>query len=199
MDSLRAVFGVLSSLAIVAGSVPYLRDIHYRKVKPHILSWMGWGFVTALGGAAMLASGSTWTVAIVLGNTVLCLLICFYSIITRVGVWKTSRYDFLLFGMGIIGLILWQISGLPIIALIFSIVADFCFGLPTIIKTYKDPATETPYVWLFAVISAILSILAIEKWIFTDAAFPIYLLFFDSTVLAFVLIGNRVKKVDNSH
>jgi hypothetical protein len=198
MEKFRAIFGILSSLAVVAGSIPYLRDIHFKKVRPHLLSWLGWGFVTALGACAMLASGSTWTVAILFSNTLLCLLIVLYSVMRRVGVWSTGWYDFAFFGIGLLGLILWQVLDLPIVALICSIVADFAFGLPTIIKTYKEPESETPYVWLFAVISAVFSIAAIEKFVFTDAAFPIYLLFFDSTVLLFVVIGKRFNKVDNS-
>ncbi len=197
MQNFRAIFGILSSVAVIVGAFPYLKDIHFKRVNPHVLSWTGWGFVTAIGAGAMWASGSTWTVAILLANTVLCLLISFYSVFKKVGVWSTGWYDFVLFGIGILGLILWQILNLPIIALVCSIIADFSFGLPTLIKTYKEPETETPYVWLFAVISAVFSILAIERWIFTDAAFPIYLLFFDSAVLFLVLVRNRNRKVDN--
>jgi hypothetical protein len=64
----KAVFGILSSFFVLIGSLPYLIDIHKKRVRPHVLSWIGWAFITALGASAMLAGGSTWAVAILLAN-----------------------------------------------------------------------------------------------------------------------------------
>lgn len=87
----------------------------------------------------MLASGSHWVVALLFANTFLCFFIAIYSVIRRVGVWSSSVYDFVFFGMGILGLVLWQLLDAPIIVLILAIIADLSFGIPTIIKTYKNP------------------------------------------------------------
>jgi hypothetical protein len=185
--SLKAFFGISSSLFVVIGGIPYLRDIHRRKVRPHVLSWAGWAFITALGGSAMLASGSTWAAAIVFANTVLCVSIVGYSITRKVGVWSTGPQDGVFFGLGIIGLILWQVLNEPVIALVFAILADLFFGLPTIIKTYKDPSSETPFVWAMAALSGMLSLFALRNFAFSEAAYPVYLLIFDSIVLILVL------------
>lgn len=184
---IKAIFGILSSLVVLVGGIPYLRDIRRGNAHPHVLSWLGWAFITALGAFAMLAEGSQWVVAILFANTALCLVIAGYSIMKRVGVWATTVYDFVFFGLGIIGLILWQTLNLPILALICAILADFCFGLPTIIKTYKDPSTETPFVWATATISGLLSLFAVRNFLFAEVAYPLYLFLFDSTVLILVL------------
>lgn len=135
----------------------------------------------------MLAEGSVWAVAILFANTALCLLIAVYSIIRKVGVWSTGKQDFIFFGIGILGLILWQVLDMPILALICAIIADFCFGAPTIIKTFKDPSTETPFVWATATISGFLSLFALQNLSFHEVAYPLYLFIFDGVVLILAL------------
>lgn len=199
MIETKALFGILSSIFVIIGAFPYLIDIHREKVHPHVLSWFGWAFITALGASAMAADGATWASAILWANTVLCILIAGYSILRRVGVWSTGIYDYIFFGLGIAGLILWQVLDLPIIALICAIVADLSFGLPTIIKTYKDPSSETPFVWATATISGLLSLFAIQSFAFHEVAYPLYLFIFDTTVLLLVLkiIHRPVRVVNN--
>ncbi len=186
MIEIKAVFGILSSFFVLIGGIPYLRDIHQGKAHPHVLSWFGWAFITALGASAMLAEGSTWAVAILLANTLLCLSIAGYSIVRKVGVWSTGIYDYIFFGLGILGLVLWQALDMPIIALVCAILADLSFGLPTIIKTYKDPSSETPFVWATATISGLLSLFAVQNFDFHEVAYPLYLFIYDTTVLLLV-------------
>lgn len=183
----KAMFGILSSVFVLLGGLPYLNDIHKKRANPHVLSWFGWAFITALGAFAMLAEGSVWAVAILFANTGLCLLIALYSIVRKVGVWSTGIQDFIFFGIGVIGLVLWQILDMPVLALVCAIIADLCFGVPTIIKTFKDPSTETPFVWLTATISGFLSLFALQNFSFHEVAYPLYLFLFDTTVLLLTL------------
>lgn len=134
----------------------------------------------------MMADGATWASALIWANTVSCLSIAIYSIIKGVGVWSTTYYDFIFFGLGIIGLILWQILGIPVIALIFSILADALFGLPTIIKTAKNPSTETVPIWLTFSASGALGLFAVNQLLFYEIAYPLYLFIYDTTMLIVV-------------
>lgn len=183
----KAVFGIIASILILIGALPYIRDIIQKTVRPHVLSWLGWGCITALGASAMMAEGSTWVAVIVFANTISCFFIVFLSILNRVGVWQTTFFDWLFFGMGVMGLLLWQTLHMPVLALVCAIIADLAFGIPTIIKTYQDPASETPFVWIMASISGMLSMLTISVWAFYEVAYPLYLLLFDSLVLLLVL------------
>jgi hypothetical protein len=184
---IKAIFGLLSSLFVFLGTIPYLVDIHNKQVQPHILSWLGWAFLTGLGASAMIADGATWATAILWANAFFCLVIAIYSVIKGVGVWSTASYDYLFFLLGLIGLILWQVLDKPVIALVFAILADLFFGLPTIIKAYKEPISETRLVWLAAAISGLFGLFAINGFVFHEAAYPIYLFIYDSTMLLIVL------------
>ena len=182
-----AVFGTLSALAILIGGIPYIKDIYYKKVRPHVLSWLGWAFITGLGASAMYAEGSTWLALIVAANTVTCLSIALFSIVRNVAIFQTFKWDWVFFGLGILGLILWLTLDMPILALVCAILADFCFGVPTIVKTYKEPGSETPFAWIMATISGFLSLFAIQVFAFYEIAYPLYLFLFDGLVLLLVL------------
>jgi hypothetical protein len=184
---IQAIFGILSSIFVLIGGIPYLKDIHKGDAHPHVLSWIGWAFITALGAFAMLAEGSEWAVAILFANTALCLSIAGYSIFRKVGVWSTTVYDYIFFGLGLLGIILWQTLHLPVLALVCAIIADFCFGFPTVIKAWKDPSSETYFVWLTATISGLLSLFAVKSFAFSEVAYPLYLFLFDTLVLVLVL------------
>ena len=184
---IKALFGILSALFIIIGIFPYLRDVYNKRVNPHILTWIGWSFVTALGGSAMFASGSQWVVIILFANTFMCIFIALYSIFKKVGVWSTTKWDYLFFGLGILGLILWQTFDMPILALICSILADFSFGIPTMIKTYKNPKTENYFIWLTASIADLLSLFAAKSFTFSELAFSTYLFTFETIMLLIIL------------
>jgi uncharacterized membrane protein len=196
MIDTKEFLGIVSAIFVLIGIFPYLRDIHFKRVQPHVLSWIGWTFITALGASAMLADGVTWAATFIFANTFLCLLLAIYATFKKVGVWTTGTYDYLFFGLGVLGLILWQVFDLPILALICAILADLFFGLPTVIKTYKRSASETPFVWVTAVSSALLGLLAAKDFNFSEIAYPLFLFFYDSTIL---LLSLRTMRHEKSH
>ena len=192
---IKATFGVLSAIFTFAGLVPYFLEIHKRKIYPHNLSWLGWAFITLIGGAAMLASGGGWSVVILFANTLSCLFVVGYSIYKKVGVWSTTKYDYVFFGLGILGIILWQTFNLPLIAIICTVLADLLFGIPTIIKAYKNPRSETYLTWLACSISGLLSLFAVRSFTVSEFLYPLYLFVFDTTIFLIVVILRNKKIV----
>ncbi len=187
-----AFFSLLAIVFFVIGFAPYILDIHHRRVKPHIMSWVGWGFVTIIGAIAMYADGSSWIAGYIAFQGFICFAIAAYAVIRKVAVYSTGFYDYILFVLGIIGVILWQVSGVAEIALIFAIAADLFFGLPTIIKTWKEPTSETKFPWGMNVISDITALFAIQTFVFHEVAYPIYLLGYD--LIVFILILGLIKR-----
>ena len=186
--SIKAFFGVLSSVAVLLGYVPYLKDISRGKVHPHILSWTGWGFTTAIAAVAMISVGFTWGVAIVAANSVLCFTVAIYSILKKTGVWQTTIYDYMFFALGVVGIILWQTFNNPDLAISFSIFADLSFGIPTLIKICKNPKSETVLPWVFFAISGIASLFAVSYISYTEVAYPIYMAIYDSSALLLLIL-----------
>lgn len=190
---LKAIFGILSAFFTFAGLIPYFLEIHKREIYPHNLSWLGWAFITFAGGIAMLADGGGWSVVIIFANTLSCLLIVGYSVYKKVGIWSTTKYDYVFFGLGILGIILWQTFDIPIIAIICAVMADLFFGIPTLIKAYKNPKTELPIAWLACSIAGLLSLFAVKSFVASDFLYPLYLFLYD-TVLFLIIVIFRNKK-----
>lgn len=190
---LKATFGILSALFTFGGLVPYFLEIHKKEIYPHNLSWLGWAFITLVGGVAMLAEGWSWSVIIIFANTLSCLLIVGYSVYKKVGVWSTTKYDYIFFGLGILGIILWQTFDIPIIAVVCSVLADLFFGIPTIIKSYKNPKTELPIAWFACMMAGLFSLFSVKSFAVIDFLYPLYLFIFDTTVFTIVFIFRNRK------
>ncbi len=68
-----------------------------------------------------------------------------------------------------------------------AIAADFLAGIPTLMKSWTHPQTETVYSYVGAVVSMGIVLLTITDWTFEVAAFPIFVLC--SASVDSVLIG----------
>ena len=83
-----------------------------------------------------------------------------------------------------VGIILWAVTKEPNLAIFFSLVADILASLPTVMKAYKYPETES---WLAYAISAIgfgIGVLAIQTFTFENYAFITYI-FLINALLAY--------------
>jgi hypothetical protein len=188
---IKAIFGILSAIFTFGGLVPYFLNIHKKEIYPHNLSWIGWFFITFVGGVAMLYDGGGWSSIIIFANSLSCLIVVIYSIYKKVGVWSTTSFDYIFFILGILGVILWQTFNMPIIAIACAVIADLAFGIPTIIKTYKNPKSETYIAWLSCSLAGLLSLFAIKSFSLSLFLYPLYLFIFDTTILLIILLKNK--------
>ena len=95
----------------------------------------------------------------------------------------------------IFGVILWIITDNPNLAIIFSITADGFAALPTVVKSFKFPETESMVTYLLASFGALLTLLTIDTWKLEFFAFPLYIfiLCLTSTILIKFKVGSRFK------
>ena len=77
--------------------------------------------------------------------------------------------------MSVVGTIVWLVTRNGILAISAAIAADFLAGIPTLMKSWTHPETETVYSYLGAVISMAILLLTITHWTFEEAAFPIFI------------------------
>jgi hypothetical protein len=78
--------------------------------------------------------------------------------------------------LSLVGLLLWFITTSGNVAIGFSILADGLAALPTIVKSFNYPETETSWPYFSSTISAALTLLTIKVWSFANHAFPVYIL-----------------------
>jgi len=51
MYEFKNILGIIATVLVFIGYIPYLRDIVKGKTKPHIYSWFLWCFVTLIAFA----------------------------------------------------------------------------------------------------------------------------------------------------
>lgn len=196
---IKAVFGILSTIFTLIGAVSYLKSIYKKEINPQILSWFGWAFITLIGAVAMYTSGSRWSVLFIFSNSLSCFSIAIYSIYKKIGVWSTTIYDYVFFILGILGIILWQIFNNPLIAILLSVLADFCFAIPTLIKVYKNPRSEKAKNWIPYCVAGLFGLLALGSFSLSEILYPVYIFTINLFILlpvvanAFYLSKNKVK------
>ncbi len=186
-------FVIVGVLLQFFGSFTYIIDTIKGKVQPNRVSWLLWSIAPLIAFAAMLKQNVNIVEALgtfIVGFVPLLVLIA--SFVNKKAEWKITRFDLICGFLSIVGLLLWLVTKVGNIAIIFSIVADGLAALPTIVKSYKEPETENSSPFFFAIINAGIVLLVITTWNFENFGFPLYL-FFVSLIL-FLLIKFKIGK-----
>ncbi|MBI2452809.1 MAG: hypothetical protein HYV55_01090, partial [Parcubacteria group bacterium] len=87
-------------------------------------------------------------------------------------------------------LVLWIITKQPVVGVIFAILADGLAALPTIVKAWRHPETETGAAYATALFGAATTLFAVQTWAFSEYAFSLYLVFITSVFL-FIIYRKR--------
>jgi hypothetical protein len=90
-----------------------------------------------------------------------------------------------------IGVLAWQITGNPAIALYCSIAAEFLGYIPLFRKAYTQPETESTLSWIIGLTAACLNLFAITSLQLHIALYPIYVVASDGLVVVLLLISRR--------
>ena len=174
------------------GSIKYCVDTLKGKTKPNRISWFFWALAPLIAFFAEIQKDvglQVWmTFSVGFGP----LLIFFASFFNRKSYWKLKSIDYFYGGLSLIGLVIWQITGEGNIAILFSILADGFASIPTIIKSYKNPETESSTIYLFSMINAFITLLTINTWNFAHWGYPIYI--FIDCLIIFLLVKFRLGK-----
>lgn len=185
-------FVIIGVLVQLFGGWNYLIDTLKGRVKPNKVSWLLWSvaplvaFFAEIGQGVGILSLATFVVGFVP------LIIFVASFVNKESEWKIRKFDLICGILSVLGLVLWFVTKVGNIAILFSIFADGLAGLPTMIKSYNNPETENYSVYLLGLPNSIIALLTINQWNFQSSAFPVYLLIED-TILS-ILIGFKLKK-----
>lgn len=189
-------FIYLGAIIFFLGSIGYFVETIQGKVKPNRVTWFIWILAPSIIFFSQIKQGVGVQSLLSFMVGFIPLLIFLASFINKKSYWKIEKTDLICGSLSILGLILWQITKVGNIAIIFSIISDLLASWPTIIKSYKHPETENYRLYFANAIFALITILTIKIWTFETYSFSIYLLVL-SIVFTFI-IKFKVKKLFNS-
>lgn len=176
------------------GSTSYVIATIKGKTKPNRVSWFFFALAPMIAVGAMLSegvsiTGSLMTFMVGFGP----LLVFLASFVNKKSVWKLGMFDVVCGGLALVGLVLWFLTRTSEVAIAFSIAADGFAALPTVVKAFKAPETESYLIFLLGATSAAITLLAAKVWDFAHIGFPLYI--FIVCIIIFVLVRFRLGKV----
>lgn len=174
------------ALRLLSGA-NYLLATWRGRVRPNALTWFFWGIAPLIAFIAQIQEGVGLTAWMSLGLAVGPLVICCVAIARRDARWKVTRFDMACGVFAILGLMLWQLTDDPLVAIWFAIAADIAGGIPTVKKTYRYPETEKPLPYFLTIISMVITMMTIQTWNVASAAFPIYILLINMLLFALAI------------
>lgn len=175
------------------GGVAYVKDTLQGKAKPNRVTWFLWAAAPLIATAAALSDGVRWAVLPAFMAGLMPLLVLISSFVNKNAYWKLGFFDYTCGIFSALALILWYITQEPVVAIIFAILADGLAALPTIIKTWSFPETESPWIYAATIVSAFLSFVTIRSWNFSEYGFSSYLI----VICLVVLFAMHRKKLNS--
>ena len=158
------------------GSLLYVLDTLKGKSKPNRMTFLIWTAGPFVGVAAGAAAGVTWWVLLpvfMAGFGPLAILLSSFK--NPGAYWKLGVLDYTCGTFAVLALFLWVITSDPLIAILFSIIADALAAFPTIIKSWKYPETETGLNYFIALCNVGLGLLVAPSHSFAQIGFLVYL------------------------
>lgn len=191
----------LGALLNLIGSTTYVVHTLQGKTKPNRVTWFLWALAPLIAYGAMLGEGVSpvdglMTFMVGFGP----LMIFAASFVNKKSVWKISRFDIICGSLSLLGIVLWFIFREGWFAILFSILADGLALLPTLVKAWREPESESYLVFFNGALSAAITLLAIKTYDFEHVGFPIYI-FIVCALLALIIkfkLGKLLSKQEGN-
>lgn len=185
-------FVIVGAIIAAVGSLSYLIDTLKGRVKPNRVSFLLWSLAPLIAFFAEVKQGVGIQALMTFIVGFLPLTIFIASFVNKKAVWNLTGFDLMCGALSIIGLVLWFITKSGNIAIIFSILADGLAAMPTIVKSFNYPETESAWPYFASTISAILTLLTVKVWNIANIAFPLYIVLI--TLVIFSLVQFKLGK-----
>lgn len=178
---------IISTLLLLWGGYAYFRDTLAGRTKPNRVSWFLWALAPLVSfSAAFSVDADIWASVRVLVGGVVPGVIFLGSFFNRKSYWKLTRFDWFCGGLSLTALLFWQLASSPLIAVLLATAANTFASIPTFIKAWNFPETETRLTFITSFLSAVLIIPAIPVWNIANSAFQIGLMLTTGAVLVAV-------------
>jgi hypothetical protein len=181
-------FAIVGAVVGSLGGFYYLFDTIVGRAQPNRITWLLWGIfpmVIFVAQRAQGVEGLSWT-SFVAGFTPL--LIVAASFFNPKAYWRSEPRDYYLMAAAVAGIVLWAVTDNPNLALLFSLLADMLAGVPTLLKCYRHPESESWVAYAISTFGFGISLLSVQTYDFENTAFVTYIFIING---AFALLASR--------
>ena len=169
------------------GAGIYSYTVIRGNTRPNLVTWFILSIAPMLAFAAMMFEGVSFRESVftlVVGVSPLIIFIS--SFFAKHPRWKITKFDLTCGALSVSGFILWILLQEANIAIVFAILADGLAFLPTLVKAFRYPESESPYLFMLGVVASIIALLILTTYDFKHLAFPLYILTADTLAVLFI-------------
>lgn len=178
---------VISGIVINGiGTLNYVIGTLQGKIKPNKVTFFVWSIAPFVAFLAQISQGVGIQALMTLSVSVFPLSVFAASFFDKKAYWQLNKRDLLCGLLSLVGLLLWYLTKVGNVAILFSLLSEGLATLPTLIKAYYHPHTERAWPWLASTASGILTLVTITTWDFAHFAFPLFYSF--EMVLIFLFV-----------
>lgn len=175
----------ISTILALISPLVYTKAILKGEAKPHRTTRLVLLIITSLATISLFAQNDTVAIWLAGVSTVQSILI--FSLSIRYGMGGWSKMDIFCLMIALSGIILWQTTKDPSLALYASILADFVGMVPALIKTFRFPETEIWTFYALDVMAGFFSLLAVKSFALQQFVYPLYIILINLCMVALAL------------
>ncbi len=165
----------VAAAASLAAALFYIRSMFKGQTKPNRVTWLMWSVAPFVATAAAVSDGVAWAVIPVFMSGFCPFLIFTASFFSKKAYWKHTPFDLLCGALSAVALVLWYITSNPEVAIVFAIVSDALAAVPTLLKAWHHPQTESIWPFLIGLFAPLTSFIVASSFVFSEVSFPSYL------------------------
>ncbi len=165
----------VAAFATVLAALVYIRSMFRGQTKPNRVTWFMWSVAPFIAAAAAISNHVGWAAVPVLLSGVSPLLIFVASFFSKKAYWRLVWLDYVCGLLSGLALVLWYLTKSPDLAIVFAMVSDAAAAVPTIMKAWRNPETESVWPYVVGLFSPLTSFVVATAWGFSELAFPAYL------------------------
>ncbi|MGD6851918.1 MAG: hypothetical protein ACQCN6_07670 [Candidatus Bathyarchaeia archaeon] len=184
----------VAAAASILAALVYIRSMFRGQTKPNRVTWFMWSVAPFVATAASLFSGAGLAALPVFMSGFGPFLIFTASFFSKKAYWRLSAFDYACGAFSGLALVLWYFTSNPNVAIGFAIVSDASAAIPTLIKAWRNPESESIWPYLVGLFAPMTSFLVAPAWVFSALAFPTYLVAINVVLVASVSKGRLAHK-----
>jgi hypothetical protein len=192
MNTFRITCGLAGGMLALTQAIPYILSIFYGTTKPSRPAYLIWTITDCIAAGSYIALGARttiwWSIAQIITSLII-LLIAF-----KHGMGGSSIIDRFCLLMAATAITLWIVTGDAKLALYATVLAGLMGYIPTLIKVYYHPWSESFASWTLTLCSTVFNMLAIDSLQFHLIVIPLTS-FLSAALITFVL-WNRKERVN---
>jgi hypothetical protein len=181
----------VAAFASLLAAFAYIYSMFRGQTKPNRVTWFMWSVAPFIATAAAVSNGVGWAVVPVFMAGFSPFLIFAASFFSKEAYWKSTSFDYLCGTLSAIAIVLWFATENPNLTIVFSIVSDALAAVPTLVKAWHSPQTESVWPFIVGAFSPATSFLAAATWGFSELAFPVYLMVMNCVLVVVVCKRKR--------